>query len=198
MHLREASSMLVRTVRPALAGFVVLALSGCGGGSSGPTNPPVTTLPAPAATPTPTPPPGSNDCVPGGDCSTNHAAVVRAQLRIYRLFNNRGQLIETPDPVKQNLETPIPVGFTIFFDVTGRDAENKETLGPSGDGEGIVWHLSDESKVLAAGTPSNWQRKYQVKEPGRFTIFVTFDDVGSNDLRMSFEACVPGQYGCVP
>jgi hypothetical protein len=159
----------------------------------------VTTLPAPAPTPTPTTPPGSGDCLPGGDCSTNKAPVVRAQLRLYKLFDNRGTwYLPTPDPVKQVIAEPIPVGFTMLFDVTGRDAENKETLGPSGDGEGIVWYPSDESLAEVAGTPSAWQRKYRVLQPGKFTLFVTFDDIGSNDLQITFVACVPGQYGCQP
>jgi hypothetical protein len=192
--------MDVRVLRTVLAGGVALTLAGCGGGSRGPTTPPVTLPPAPAATPTPTPtpPPGSADCLPGADCSTNRAAVARVQLRLYRLFNNRNQIIEPPDPVRQVVEQPIPVGFYVFFDVTGRDGENKETLGPTGDGEGIAWYPSDETKVQLTGTPSNWQRKYMVAQPGTFTIFVTFDDVGSNDLAFTFVACVPGEHGCVP
>ena len=192
--------MVARLFRPVLVGGFALSLAGCGGGSGGPTIPPVTTLPAPAPTPTatPTPNPGSADCLPGADCSTNRAAVARAQLRLYRLFNNRNQIIEPPDPVRQVVLTPIPVGFYLFFDLTGRDAENKETMGPTGDGEGIAWYPSDETLVQLAGTPSNWQRKYLVLKPGQFTIFATFDDVGSNDLAITFVACVPGEHGCVP
>jgi len=191
--------ILGRSARPALAGLLALGFVQCGGSSGTPTTPPVTLAPAPLPTPTPTPGPGSNDCVPGGDCSTNKAPVVRAQLRLYKLFDNRGQwFLPTPDPVKQVVQEPIPVGFTMLFDVTGRDAENKETLGVKGDGEGIVWYPSDESLARVAGTPSAWQRKYQVLQPGQFTLFVSFDDVGSNDLQITFVACVPGQNGCQP
>jgi hypothetical protein len=143
-------------------------------------------------------PPGSNDCQPGGDCSTNKAPVVRTILRIYRMFDNRGNFVGAPDPMHQVLAQPIPVGFTMLLDVTGRDKDNKETLGPSGDGSGIVWYLDPEDAVTAAGFPSPWQHKYVVTKPGPFTVFVTFDGVGSNDIHMTFEPCVPGQDGCQP
>ncbi len=191
----------VRLVRPLLAVLpLALTFVHCGGGANMPTTPPATTLPAPAPTPTPTPtpPPGSSDCLPGGDCSTNRAPVTRAQLRLYRLFDNRGGPANLPDPVRQVVLEPIPVGFTMLFDVTGRDKDNKETLGPTGDGTGIVWYLSDPSLVEPAGTPSAWQHKYLVKQAGKFKLFVTFDDVGSNDLLITFVACVPGENGCQP
>ncbi|MGH7395612.1 MAG: hypothetical protein ACREJF_08445, partial [Candidatus Methylomirabilales bacterium] len=60
------------------------------------------------------------------------------------------------------------------------------------------WYLSDESMVQMAGTPSNWQRKYEVVKRGNFTLFVTFDEVGSNDLQITFSPCVPGLNGCQP
>ena len=159
--------MFVTPARPVLAGLLALTFVQCGGGSSPTVPPPVTTLPAPAPTPSPTPTPGSNDCVPGGDCSTNKAPVARTVLRLYRLFDNRGGwFLPTPDPVKQVIQEPIPVGFTMLFDVTGRDKDNKETLGPTGDGEGIRWYPSDDSLIEMAGTPSAWQRKYQSSSPG--------------------------------
>lgn len=193
--------MMRRSFIPSLAGLLVVALAACGG--SNPVSPPVTLpptpLPQPTPTPTPTPPLGGADCQPGGDCSTNKAPVIRAVLRLYRLFDNRGQwFLPTPDPVKQVVREPIPVGFTMLFDVTGRDKDNKETLGPTGDGSGIVWYLDPPDAVAEGGFGSPWQHKYVVAKPGPFTIFVTFDDVGSNDLRMTFVACVPGQNGCQP
>lgn len=191
--------MTHRFLIPSFVGLLALALTDCGGSS--PASPPVaavTPAPTPTPTPTPTAPPGGADCVPGGDCSTNKAPVTRAVLRLYRLFDNRGSLVPTPVPMKQVVLEPVPTGFTMLFDVTGRDKDNKETLGPSGDGSGIVWYLDPPDAVDAAGFPSPWQHKYVVTKPGTFTLFVTFDDVGSNDLRMTLVACVPGQNGCRP
>jgi hypothetical protein len=188
------------THRSILSFLVALAAAGlvsCGGSS--PSAPVGAVTPTPVATPTPTPtpspspsptvPPGGADCQPGGDCSTNKNPVVRATLRLYRLFDNRGQwFLPTPDPVKQVIQQPIPVGFTLLLDITGRDKDNIETLGPKGDGSGIVWYLDPPDAVLEAGFPSPWQHKYTVAKPGPFTIFATFDDIGSNDLRMTFVA----------
>lgn len=192
--------MAHRLVITSLAGVVALAQAACGG--SNPASPPVATptpTQAPAPTPSPTAPPRGADCLPGADCSTNKAPVTRAVLRLYRLFDNRGQwFLPTPDPVRQVIQEPIPVGFTMLFDVTGRDKDNKETLGPSGDGAGIVWYLDPPDAVEEAGFPSPWQHKYVVRKPGPFTVFVTFDEIGSNDLRMTLVACVPGQNGCQP
>jgi hypothetical protein len=190
--------------------LLVLALGaaglvGCGGSSPSAPVGTVTPTPIPTPTPTPTPspsptvPPGGADCQPGGDCSTNKNPVVRVTLRLYRLFDNRGQwFLPTPDPVKQVIREPIPVGFTLLLDITGRDKDNIETLGPSGDGSGIAWYLDPPDAVLEAGFPSPWQHKYTVVKPGPFTVYTTFDDVGSNDLKMTFVACVPGQNGCQP
>ena len=34
---------------------------------------------------------------------------------------------------------------------------------------------------------SDFQRKLKVKKAGAFTVYVTFDGVGSNDLRFTFK-----------
>jgi hypothetical protein len=193
-----------RTLVALIVAVAAAGLVRCGGSSSSPVTV-VTPTPIPTPTPTPVPtpspsvPPGGADCQPGGDCSTNKSPVTRAVLRLYRLFDNRGQwFLPTPDPVKQVIQEPIPVGFTLLLDITGRDKDNIETLGPSGDGSGITWYLDPPDAVTSAGFPSPWQHKYTVLKPGPFTIFATFDDVGSNDLRMTFVACVPGENGCKP
>src|SRR5262245_16053015 len=113
--------MTPRSVVCLLLSMAVAGLAGCGGSGSSPVAAPTpTAIPTPTPTPSPSPspsvPPGGADCQPGGDCSTNKAPVTRAVLRLYRLFDNRGQwFLPTPDPVKQVIQEPIPVGFTLLL-----------------------------------------------------------------------------------
>ena len=156
-----------------------LAMAGCGGGASMPTAVPTPT-PTPVAQVTPTPSPGATPC-PDGSCG-NHNAVVRATLRLYILFDEKGRVVEpTPDPVKQVVEEPIPVGYTIRLDVSGKDANGDET-----DGTGqINWFYSGQDLIdTDARTP--WTRDIKVVKPGQWSVYVVFDGVGSNDLTFTF------------
>jgi hypothetical protein len=183
--MEERSFMLVRTRTLALAALVAVAvMPACGGGSSPTAAPTPVPTPTPKPEPTPTPAPTPTPC-PLGLCeapTTNTAPVVRAVLRFYQLFDQNGVWIQpTPDPVKQVVEQPIPVGYTIRLDVTGRDADDKETLGH----KDITFIYSDETMVEAS-IQSDFQRKLKVVKPGKFTVFVMFDGVGSNDLKFTF------------
>ncbi len=194
--------MLRRTSSLALAGLILMSAS-CGGSStpvasSTPVPIPVPTpTPAPQPTPSPTPPTGDG-CVPGGDCSGRTTPVVRAVLRLYRLFDNAGHwFLPTPDPTKSHFVEKFPVGFTIVLDVTGRDADNFETNGVKGDGSGIEWIFSDESMVQFAGDPSGpWQHKYVLLKPGTLEVYVGFDGVGSGSLFFDVVPCTPPDWGC--
>ena len=168
-------------VLPAL----VLSLAACGGGGGGsPTAPPTpapTPTPAPQPTPTPTPDP---NCTQGlcEEPTTNTNPVVRAQLRLYQLFDAEDNWVQpTPNPEQQVVKEPIPVGYTIRLDVVGRDADNKDTLGK----QQIEFFYSNESMVQIS-IQSDFQRKLKVLKPGSFTVHATFDGVGSNDLRFTF------------
>ena len=62
--------------------------------------------------------------------TTNTAQPVSVILRLYQLFDqNDNWVLPTPDPVKQVVKEPIPIGYTIRLDVTAKDAEGKDTLG---------------------------------------------------------------------
>lgn len=166
----------MRVWRAVLVGTI---MSACGGGASGPT-----AIPTPAPTPTPTPvaqvspSPQPSDC-PDGSCG-NTKPVVRAQLRLYMYFDPAHNLLPAPDPVKQVVEQPIPVGYTVRLDVSGRDANGDET-----DGRGQIQWFYDQGMVHT-DIRSPWQRDITVARPGPWTVYVMFDGVGSNDLSFTF------------
>ncbi len=168
----------MRQLNLAMGAAFLLAACG-GGGAAGPTvvQPPVTTL-APQPSPTPTPSPSSCE---HGSCG-NNTAVTRAQLRLYLLMDEKGRLIEpTPDPVKQVLEQPIPVGYVMRLDVTGRDANGDET-----DGRGnIEWFYSGDD-LIHTNQRSAWQRDITVAKTGTWSVYVVFDGVSSNSITFTF------------
>lgn len=179
--------MIRRRALPGLALAVILPLAACGGGGgSSPTAPPTpapTPTPAPQPTPTPTPTPDPN-CTQGlcEEPTTNTNPVVRAQLKLYQLFDEDGNwVLPTPDPVQQVVREPIPVGYTIRLDVTGRDVDGKDTLGQ----KQIEFFYSDENMVQIS-VQSDFQRKLKVLKEGSFTVHAVFDGVGTNDLRFTF------------
>jgi len=136
--------------------------------------------------------------VPGGDCPGNTTPVVRAVLRLYKLFDNLGGwVLPTPDPTKGVFTEKFPVGFMLVLDVTGRDADNRETNGIKGDGSGIEWIFNDPSLVEFAGDPAGpFQHKYVLTKPGTLIVYVGFDGVGSNDLTFEIVPCTPPVSGC--
>jgi hypothetical protein len=169
---------------------LVLSFAACGGGSSSPSTPstPVPTpkpSPTPDPNPTPTPDPSATPCTVGlcEPETTNTAQPVRVILRLYQVFDKEGNwVLPTPDPVKQVVKDPIPVGYTLRLDVTAKDAQDKDTLGK----KDITFIYSDPEMVQES-IQSDFQRKLLIKKPGPFTVFVSFDGVGSNDLRFTFK-----------
>lgn len=177
--------MIRSLTRVGLALLVVLTLAACGGGSgpSGPTTPAPTPTPAPQPTPTPTPTPPAG-CFEGlcEEPTTNTNPVVRAQLRLYQLFDENGTWVQpTPDPEKQVVKEPIPIGYTIRLDVVGRDADFKDTLGK----QQIEFFYSDPEMVQVS-IQSDFQRKLKVLKAGKFVVHAVFDGVGTNDLNFTF------------
>jgi len=170
-----------------IAAVAVLAavVPSCGGGSSGPT--PVGTTPTqPPPTPTPTPSPSPTPCTVGlcEEPVTSRNPVARVLLRLYQCFDQSNQPTGCPDPVRQVVLQPIPVGWRLKLDVTGRDADQHETNGVS-NGEGIVFIYSDPS-LVDAHIRSNWQRDIKPLAPGKWEVYVVFDDVASNSLGFTF------------
>jgi hypothetical protein len=108
--------------------------------------------------------------------------VVRAQLRLYQLFDDQGNWVQpTPDPEKQVVKEPIPVGYTIRLDVVGRDKDYKDTLGR----KEIEFYYSDPDMVQVA-IQSDFQRKVKVLTPGKWSVYAVFDGVSSNALNFTF------------
>ena len=160
-----------------LAASLLALTFGCGGRT--PTAPVVVASPTPAPVPSPTPSPSPSNC-PDGACG-NKNTVARTQLRLYLLFDENRDLVPAPDPVKGIVGDPIPVGYTVRLDVTGRDTDGRET-----DGRGdIEWFFSDDSVVDdIERTP--WQHDLKILKPGKLIVYVVFDGVGSNDLQFTF------------
>lgn len=178
---------MIRRPLPGLTlALFALTLAACGGGSSGPTTP-VTPAPTPTPVPqpTPTPTPTPDPACTVGLCeapTTNTNPVVRAQLRLYQLFDDNGTWVQpTPDPVKQVVKEPIPLGYTLRLDVVGRDADYKDTLGR----QEIEFSYSDPEMVQVS-IQSDFQRKLKVLKPGKFVVHAVFDGVGTNDLNFTF------------
>ncbi len=173
-----------------LAGASLLGSSSCGGGSS-PAAPfqstPATPAPTPTPTPSPTPSPSASPCA-AGLCEppvTNTTPVVRVLLKLYQCLDQNKQPEFCPDPLKQVVVEPRVVNHYIKLDVTGRDADQKETNGPTGDGEGIYFVYSDPSMVEES-ILNNWQRWLKIVKPGKWEVYAVFDGVASNSLGFTF------------
>ena len=168
--------------RTLATGTLGLLLASCGGGgATGPTvTPAPVATPTPIAQPSPSPSPAPSPC-PDGACG-NTNTVVRAQLRLYLVMDEAGKLVEpTPDPVRQVLEQPLPVGWTLRLDVSGRDANGDET---NGRGQ-IEWFYSGQD-LIDTNTRSPWMRDVKIVKPGTWSVYVVFDGVSSNSITFTF------------
>jgi hypothetical protein len=107
---------------------------------------------------------------------------VRVILKLFQLFDKDGiWVLPTPDPVQQVVQEPIPVGYRIRLDVTGKDKDGKDTLGQK-----KIDFIYSDSSMIDEEIQSDWQRKLFVKKVGKFSVYVLFDGVGSNDLNFTF------------
>jgi len=178
--------MALTVHRWAAPAALALALAACGGGSSGPTTPatPVAT-PTPTPAPTPTPSPTPDPACEAGLCedpTTNTAPPVRVILRFYQLFDQNGVwVLPTPDPIKQIVKEPIPLGYSIRLDLTAKDADDKPTNGKSD----VQFDISDPTMVDIT-ISGDFQRKIKVLKPGKWEIFGKLDGVASNSLGFTF------------
>lgn len=108
--------------------------------------------------------------------------MIRVFYIAYQCFNPNQQPIPCPDP---NEVGTLKVGSRIKLDVTGKDAQGRDTHGISG-GEDIFFYFSDES-IVDIHIVSNWQRNIKILAPGDFNTQVSFDGVHSNELFFTFE-----------
>ena len=168
--------------------FVLIAIgavaASCGGGSSSPTPVPTPT-PTPVAVATPTPAPTPDPACSLGLCeppTDNKNPVVRLGLRLYQLFDANGNwILPTPTPHKQVVSDPIPVGFNLRFDITGKDEDDKPTEGKGN----VEWVYSDEGMVEIQAS-SQFQRKIRALKPGHWEMYAVLDGVASNSLGFTF------------
>ena len=133
---------------------------------------------------TPTPSPTVDPCSLGlcEPPTTNTAPPVRTILRLFQLFDAGGAwVLPTPDPFKQVVREPIPLGYTIRLDLTGRDKDDKPTNG-KGD---IDFVISDPTMVDIA-LSGDFQRKIKVLKVGKWEVYGVLDGVASNSLGFTF------------
>jgi len=176
-------------LRPSLSLALLLALTALScGESTVPTTPPVVVVPVPAPTPEPTPEPTpvaspSPASCEFGDCeapTTRRTTVVRVFYVVYQCFDPNQQPFPCPDPNGGTFK----VGSRIKVDVTGKDAQGRDTHGVSG-GEDIYFYYSDPN-LVDEHIVSNWQRNLKILAPGHFDSQVSFDGVPSNELYFNF------------
>jgi len=160
-----------------------LLLSACGGSSpAAPTPTPIPTpVPTPTPAPAPTPIPSPTPCTAGlcEDPTTNTNPVVTVILRLYLVQDQSFEPIYNWNP-----RDPIPVGYFVRLDVTGKDANGKDTNGDRG--VNITFKYNDPSLVQEGGN-HDWQRKLLVLKPGDFQAQALFDGVLSNNLNLVFK-----------
>jgi hypothetical protein len=107
---------------------------------------------------------------------------VRVFLRLYQLFDAAGNWVQpTPDPVKQVVVEPMPVGYTIRIDIQGRDVEDKPT-----NGKGDVQIIVSDPLMVDLQISSHYQRKIKILKAGKWEMYTTLDGVASNSLGFTF------------
>jgi hypothetical protein len=171
----------VRILRSIAVLCLVGGLLGCGGGSSTPSplggavgNPAPTPTPAPTphSTPEPTPEPTPEGTYPNGE-----TVVVRATAKIEQVIGIFGQTRLNSPPEG----TPVYVGETIRFDVTGKDSENNET-----DGSGALdpgW-AADPAGVIQWNNPLGFNPRAEAIAPGEAEVLASLDGVRSETIRV--------------
>jgi hypothetical protein len=166
----------------ALLSSVVIV--GCGGSASSPATPTAVVTPAPTPAPTPMPSPTATPTVVCADCeiTDNHNPVETASIRLYVLFNEEHELIEHPTPDPDGA-IPIRVGCQLRLDLTGKDAQRRQTYGVN---TSIDWFFSDESIIDKRPKVDYFQYDIWPNEPGTLTVYVIFDGVRTNDLTFRF------------
>jgi hypothetical protein len=135
--------------------------------------------------PTPSPTPTADPACNVGLCeppTTNTAPPVRVFLRLYQLFDAAGNWVQpTPDPVKQVVVEPMPVGYTVRIDIQGRDVEDKPT-----NGKGDVQIIVSDPLMVDVQISSHYQRKIKILKAGKWEMYTTLDGVASNSLGFTF------------
>ena len=179
--------MILRSTCAVCIAGVLAIISACGGSSPAAPTPTPTPIPTPIPTPTPIPQATPTPVpTPSGDCTTglceapttNTNPVSYAILKLYTVQDASYGWI--PD---WDAQQPIPVGYHIKLDVTGKDSYNKDTLG--NQGVRIDWNFSDPSLVEVSGS-HDWQPKILIKKAGSLSVTATFDGKESNRLNLIF------------
>jgi hypothetical protein len=137
-----------------------------------------TPAPTPIPTPIPTPVPTPTPCNAGlcEEPVTNTSPVVKLKLNLYTVEPPTGGFEPDPDPSK-----PIPVGYSVRIDATGRDENNSPTAGD----EDPEFFFSDEGLVRVGGQGSH-QRRLRIQAAGTLECWAMQDGVRSNTLTLKF------------
>jgi hypothetical protein len=177
------------SIRSSILPFALLSgavMAGCGGSGPSPVAPTAVATPAPVPVPTstPMPSPTATPAVVCADCeiTDNHNPVDTASIRLYMLFNEEHEPIEplTPDP---DGSIPIRVGHQMRLDLTGKDAQRRQTYGTH---TSIDWFFSDDSIIDMRPKVDYFQYDVWPREPGTLTVYAIFDGVRTNDLVFRF------------
>jgi hypothetical protein len=169
--------------RWAHAGILLMlaALPGCESSSPTPVaqvtpTPVPTPTPTPEPTPTPSPSPVDDVCDECEEPVTNTNPPVRLTLRLYTVENGFGKFISNPDP-----HDPIPVGWYARIDVTGKDAEGKDT-----NGQRPPTFNWTNGFLVDVGGGHTHQRRIKVLGAGSSDFWVRQQGVESNRLTLHF------------
>lgn len=136
---------------------------------------PAPAVPAPAAPATPEPSPICDGCEAP---TTNTAQPVRLNLRLYSVSDPDGKF----HPGFTDIDE-LPLGWQATIDVVAKDAFGVETLGSSN-----VEFSFENAGIARIGGNHPFQRKLQIREPGRITCRASLDGVRSNDLVLTFRS----------
>jgi hypothetical protein len=157
-----------------LLGGVIGTLPGCGGSSSG-------TDATAVATPHPPPPPDANEPPPQNpappppcqNCEppvTNTNPPVRLTIKIYKVQDLNGTLLEGIPP-------SIPLGYTVTIDATPKDVDNRDTLG-----SGTVEFTVSDPDLVEIKSNHGFQKKLTILGEGLIEVKASLDGIESNSL----------------
>jgi hypothetical protein len=154
---------------------VIGTVPGCGGSSSGtdatdvatPAPPPPPAAEEPPHNPAP-PPPACQECEPP---VTNTNPPVRLTIRIYKIQDLNGTLLEGPIPPS------IPLGYTVTIDATPKDVDNRDTLG-----SGTVEFTVSDPDLVKIKSNHGFQKKLTILGEGLIEVKASLDGIDSNTL----------------
>jgi len=115
-----------------------------------------------------------------GECEppvVNTSPVTSVELRLYFIQSPAGDIVGwSPGPW--------PVGYSLRFDMVGRDKFNRETMGNKGSNP--IFYYNDATLIEITDANHDFQRKLKILKPGNFQTWTIFDGVQSNTVSVTF------------